>query len=487
MKKIRIISIVVCLVAIIFSVNTAHATLNLIGQGTSAWGTWNIIYDTDLDVTWYDFSFPYSPGGTWQNQLNWADALTVNFGGSIYRDWRLPTTVDGPVYSGNDGTTTAGYNITSSEMGHLFYTELRNEGYYDTSGDPTSCFSSICLINTGDFQNLVGTKYYWSGTERNPNVAPTTAWRFGFGNGFQGVATKGLSYSYAIAVRDGLAVVPQSFHRYDTDPQYWRIGDFELLNAIDDWAAVNLGDFELLDLIDFWAAVCYRWDTVNNQYESGCFVLTKSEIDVDYNGSIERATYNTYDAHGNMTKQEDDEGNNGVIDRITYYTNDVYGNHIRQERDNDNNGVIDRITYYTNDANGNRTKAEWDSNIDTVIDGATYYYNDANGNVTSSMSDNDKNGIIDSATYYTNNAKGNAIIARHDTDFDTVIDNVRYYTYDLSGNTIIKTEFDNGDNGTMNGVTYYTNDVNGNNIKREYDNNNDTLIDTVAYFTWTEL
>jgi len=46
------------------------------------------------------------------------------------------------------------------------------------------------------------------------------------------------------------------YNAYDTD-QDCAIGDFELLDAIDDWALGLLGDFELLDLIDYWASGPY--------------------------------------------------------------------------------------------------------------------------------------------------------------------------------------------------------------------------------------
>lgn len=59
------------------------------------------------------------------------------------------------------------------------------------------------------------------------------------------------------------------FSLYDTD-QDWAIGDFELLDAIDEWAKGDLGDFELLDLIDLWAAGCYQWDTVSERHKPGC-------------------------------------------------------------------------------------------------------------------------------------------------------------------------------------------------------------------------
>ena len=52
---------------------------------------------------------------------------------------------------------------------------------------------------------------------------------------------------------DGISV---QYNAYDTD-QDCTIGDFELLNAIDQWAQGNLGDFPLLNLIDYWATGSY--------------------------------------------------------------------------------------------------------------------------------------------------------------------------------------------------------------------------------------
>lgn len=51
MKKLIILVIVFLLFC-----STAQATLFLRGQGTSAHGTYNLIYDNDLNITWYDFS-----------------------------------------------------------------------------------------------------------------------------------------------------------------------------------------------------------------------------------------------------------------------------------------------------------------------------------------------------------------------------------------------------------------------------------------------
>ncbi len=67
----------------------------------------------------------------------------------------------------------------------------------------------------------------------------------------------------------GISYAQQS-HQYDTD-QNWAIGDFELLAAIDVWAAGNLNDFGLLDLIDFWAYGSYCWDSTESKYKrSNC-------------------------------------------------------------------------------------------------------------------------------------------------------------------------------------------------------------------------
>src|SRR3989338_7418018 len=139
MKKIFILVVIMAMV-LGFSLQ-AHATLY--NQGTDSLGN-RLIYDSDLDITWYDYT---QTSDSWQNQVNWASALDVNFSGTHYTDWRLPTIVDGPYSYGYNGTTTGGFNITSGEMGHLFYTELGNKGWYDTFGQLTGCSSGVqgCL------------------------------------------------------------------------------------------------------------------------------------------------------------------------------------------------------------------------------------------------------------------------------------------------------------------------------------------------------
>ncbi len=89
-----------------------------------------------------------------------------------------------------------------------------------------------------------------------------------------------------------VTVVPEPFSPYDTN-QDWIIGDFELLNAIDDWAVGNMDDFDLLDLIDYWAAGCYQWDSLNNQYKSGCSGLLITE---PINISVSPDLYSQYES-----------------------------------------------------------------------------------------------------------------------------------------------------------------------------------------------
>ena len=184
----------------------ARADLTLLGQGTSAHGTYNLIYDTVQDITWYDYT---NAPTSWDNQMAWAGALSVTFGYITYNDWRLPSTVDGPWTYGYDGTTTVGYNITASEMGHLFYIGLENTGGFDTSGTQTDCFGSAtpgCLTNSGDFQNIdTQNREYWSETEHVAIEGQAFLFNFYIGNQMPNEEFKN---NRAFAVMDGMVTVP---------------------------------------------------------------------------------------------------------------------------------------------------------------------------------------------------------------------------------------------------------------------------------------
>jgi hypothetical protein len=180
----RFICVVIVATVLLLSIG-AHAALQ--NLGTDTLGN-RLIYDTDFDITWYDYTNAYN---NWWNQVAWAGALTVNFGGKVYDDWRLPTALNQ-----NGSGPCRGTPCTGSEMGHLYYTELGN-----SAGGP--------LTSTGDFQNLLS-DMYWLGTEYSPGS--NYAYWFNTYLGSQDIDSKGSSYRglyAAIAVRPGLTVAPE--------------------------------------------------------------------------------------------------------------------------------------------------------------------------------------------------------------------------------------------------------------------------------------
>lgn len=195
MKRTFILGVMTAMVLV--SSMQADAALELRGEGTSVYGTYQLIYDTDLNITWYDYENNHI---IWQNQVDWASSLSVNFGGTIYADWRLPTTTQPDPGCSQQIDLGSGfplqgrfYNCTGSEMGHLFYTELGN-----TAGGG--------LKNKGEFQNLEWNTY-WSDTEYVANQ--NDAWLFALSGGLQYSYGKDY-YGYAIAVHPGdVTVVPE--------------------------------------------------------------------------------------------------------------------------------------------------------------------------------------------------------------------------------------------------------------------------------------
>ncbi len=188
----------------------AQATLTTIGTATYDDGSgakdYKLIWDDDNNgrsLVWLDYR---KSGSGWDSQVSWASslntALTVNLYDGYAVDWensswRLPIAVDGIYEWGYDGTTTAGFNITSSELGHLFYEELGNVGYYDIFGNPDQ--PGWWQVNTGDFENFI-LNWYWFGTETAQ--FPGSAWGFYMGSG-EKLAGGKESLDYAIAVRSG--------------------------------------------------------------------------------------------------------------------------------------------------------------------------------------------------------------------------------------------------------------------------------------------
>ncbi len=193
----RVLIVLIAIAVILGFSSQTHASL--INRGTDTLGN-QLIYDTDLNITWYDYA---SPLNNWWNQANWASNLTVDFNGTIYDGWRLPSTVEAPYTNLYESY----YNVTSSEMGHLFYTELGNKSPYDTAGNSQSDWG---LTNTGEFQHLIP-YYFWS-TEVSTDIQHYYAWEFNFSNGSQVANYKGEmdALGCALAVLPGdVAAVPE--------------------------------------------------------------------------------------------------------------------------------------------------------------------------------------------------------------------------------------------------------------------------------------
>ena len=194
-------------------------------SGVSTASLWDrgggLIYDDVLDITWLQdanyantsgYIQPPSDGYMfWENAKAWAEGLEYYdpVRETTWTDWRLPQTlpVNGysyniPAYGdGYNGYYDIGYNISApgsafpgspgSELAYMYYINLGNRGYYDTSGagpqpgwnDPPNATFIDGNGNTVSFQNLL-VNGYWSGTEYVPSIG-NRAWWFYFGRGSQ--------------------------------------------------------------------------------------------------------------------------------------------------------------------------------------------------------------------------------------------------------------------------------------------------------------
>ncbi len=199
------VSLLCGILILLLTSGPVNASLVTIGTATYGGSDYNLIWDDDNNgnsVIWLDYT---KIDDNWSNQKNWVSGLEASLTYNIYSAysvtwddaaWRLPNTVDGLYVQGYDGTTTGGWNITSSEIGHLFYEELRNLGSYDENGDDAT--TAYGLINKGDFVHLDKDGWYWYATQ--PQGMANNAWAFGFpngktytpniGNGNQGMAVR---------------------------------------------------------------------------------------------------------------------------------------------------------------------------------------------------------------------------------------------------------------------------------------------------------
>jgi hypothetical protein len=171
------ISVVIYLLVVLFLITPANA--ELIDRG------FNLIYDTDLNITWlkdanYAKTSGYDDDGimTWDEAMKWAEHLVYE----SYDDWRLPTALN------HDGTGPCLYHgCTNSELGHLFYIEM--------SENP------VFFINLGPYS-------FWTSTEQIPNdawVFITDGWSQRTANKMllEGITLPNWTTIHAWPVRDG--------------------------------------------------------------------------------------------------------------------------------------------------------------------------------------------------------------------------------------------------------------------------------------------
>lgn len=184
---------------------SANASLTTIGKAAYNGSDYNLIWDNDYNgqsLVWLDYS---NAQDTWQNQTDWVSglgsqltiALSSGYSSTIdwSTGWRLPSAGSNPV-SGYDNT---------SEMGHIYYSELGLESWYDRG----YVLATNEELNETNFDTLNAAEY-WTGTEWSGD--PTfTAWNFNFSKGNRNAAVKydNLHLGYGLAVHSGdVSAVP---------------------------------------------------------------------------------------------------------------------------------------------------------------------------------------------------------------------------------------------------------------------------------------
>ncbi len=198
--------------ACLLSAITTNAALSSVMGG-------KIVNDTDLNISWiadanlaatntFGVGSIGATGATdGYNVYNWINAMNAaNYLG--FNNWRLPSTTDiggsgcSSAITFNGGT--CGYNVNpnTSEMAHLFYTELGNNATFNTAGNP----QSGGLANSGPFSNVQTGAYYHSSLVAGNASAE---WRFSFRDGLQTDDLRGFNL-YTMVVRDGqVSAVPE--------------------------------------------------------------------------------------------------------------------------------------------------------------------------------------------------------------------------------------------------------------------------------------
>ena len=216
-----LLRLVACLFVVVSS--SSHAALYDRGNG--------LIYDDVLNITWmqdanYAYTSSYAglgdyavggfdeayalPNGRMNNVVAniWIEQLVY----ADYGDWRLPSAnlmnASNPC-TANDGGCDKGANVTTSELGHMFYNNLGNLGLLDANfnsiseGVPNATFTEADNNGSVSFLNLQAHLYLYEDVDDPTSSGYPTSYRsysFNFTNGHQG---SGYGTYYAWAVADG--------------------------------------------------------------------------------------------------------------------------------------------------------------------------------------------------------------------------------------------------------------------------------------------
>lgn len=204
----------------------AHASLTIIGSASYNGEQYNLIWDDDNNgksVVWLDYTSLYNPatGTNYNDQMQWASNLnteitniTISQGYNVQwqSGWRLPDTKLGvsswnydqynPDFYNGSGVNSTGFNIATSELGHLYYTELQNPGQITQSGQIQITGQTSFVLNTGDFDNLTVLGAYWSATQADQYQGNNTAYIFQMYGGYQSLGFSDYYQNNAIALRE---------------------------------------------------------------------------------------------------------------------------------------------------------------------------------------------------------------------------------------------------------------------------------------------
>ncbi len=137
-----------------------------------------LIYDTDLDITWFQNANYYGSSMSWTNALAWVASLEYYdpVRGVTWDDWRLPSAFN---WDDSEPDPCVGYNCTKSEIGHLFYDDLGFVAPFNGGTLGEDC--GLILDNVDPFFNVVSGTYWFDkvGDGNDP-------WFFNMRTGYQG-------------------------------------------------------------------------------------------------------------------------------------------------------------------------------------------------------------------------------------------------------------------------------------------------------------